>query len=418
MNRPMSEFPVTELEDGFHAVLLRGWEEYLYDTTIRRMGRPLRPEHPDAWILTTTAEDAAMLAKLAQRNFYPEDVMQTRDRFVTTKRQPTFAAAMRLVPDDVAIYFSGTHLVDDHARIQKLHPAPPRVSERITWSAGGYRVASGHGYFSETIGTAPRTFAKALDRARENLLAAVGPGFDGTLDHLNASPILAAMLPCLTRPAAEAVAHWLGRLGTGELDRLMIPPRGLNTDLPVHSLSFESKGVNLHASFMLNMGDIRVTEMCIEGLSMPDTIGTALDAEARAGRLMLSQIVDLPGAERVPVLSMTRGNSTWSAVLDPVSVPIDPPVSEIPFDGDEEMARIEGLGNEISTQAAVVLQPLGRERASFAIYCTEDRNSGMDFDISPWMPGGATLALWLRERRFVVEGHRQQPLSGFLKDLP
>jgi len=402
---------VRSIEGGFHAVVVKAWEDHLYEATRRLMGRPLRHENEDLWIVTTTRDDAMALAKLTLRNFYPED-LSSRERFVTTKRQPTFAAAMRSVPTDVAVYFSGTDAVDDHAEIQKLHPVPPRVSETIRWSASGYRVSAGHGYFHETISVAPGRFAANLEKARKNLLAAVGPGFDGTLDHLNASPILAALLPTLTRPAAEAVSHWLGRLGSGEIGRLMIPSRGMMSDLPVEWLAFESHGINLHASFMLEVVGVRVTEYEVQDLRMPDTAAASLDFEARAGRLMLSQIVDLPGADQVKVLSVQRRQSSWSAMLDPESVAISPPVSNVAFEADDEIRRIEGDGRTVDGVAAAMLASMGRERASFVLYCTEERHSGMDFDVTPWTTNGAATEMRLRDGRFSLHPLRNFPLSA------
>jgi len=337
---------------------------------------------------------------------------------VTTKRQPSFAQALEVVPDDVACYFSGTDAVDDHSLIQRRHPAPARVNEIIRWSLGKYHVSSGHGNFRREIGPAPTTFAASLSTVRDELLAEVGPGFDQTLDHLNASPILAAMLGTLTRPAAEAVSHWLGQLGKRELETLTIPALGLCSDLPVDCIKFESKGVGLHASFFMTMGEIRVTEMEISGLQLPDTLGTGLSDLACRGELMLDQIVDLPGGEHVRVLSMTRNASTWSARIDPVSVPVRPPVSDIPFEAEAEMVRIGEAGNEISGDVALALSGFGRERAAFILYCVEDGSSGMDFDITPWTRPGITAEVQLRNRLFVLRSsHHAAPLT-FLKGLP
>lgn len=417
MRRPLSDFPVLEAGDGFHAVVVRNWRSAINESTVRWLGKPLRPDREDLWILTTTADDAATLAKLAQRDFLPEDVVQPRERYVTTKRQPSFAAGLELVPDDVACYLSGTDAVDDHGLIQRRHPAPARVNESIRWSGGKYHLSSGHGFFRREIGPAPTAFAASLSAARDELLAEVGPGFDQTLDHLNASPILAAMLGTLTRPAAEAVSHWLGQLGKRELGVLTIPRHGLCTDLPVDCLKFESKGVGLHASFFMMMGDVRVTEMEVSGLRLPDTLATGLAEMAKRGELMLDQVVDLPGGENVPVLSMTRNTSSWSARIDPVSVRIRPPVSDIPFDADDEIGRIEQEGNEVSGDVVLTLAGLGRERAAFVLYCVENGASGMDFDISAWTQPGVTAEVQLRNRLFVLgSSHHAAPLA-FLKGL-
>ena len=418
MRRPLSDFPVVELAGGFHAVVVRDWRSAINESTIRWLGKPLRPDRENLWILTTTAEDAATLSKLAQRDFLPEDIVQPRERYVTTRRQPSFAEALALVPDDVACYLSGTAAVDDHGLIQRRYPAPARVNESIRWSGGKYHVSSGHGFFRREIGPAPTTFAATLCAVRDELLAEVGPGFDQTLDHLNASPILAAMLGTLTRPAAEAVSHWMGQLGMRELEVLTIPARGLCTDLPIDCLKIESKGVGLHASFFMTMGDIRVTEMEVCGLLLSDTLGTGLAEMAGRDELMLDQVVDLPGGDLVRVLSMTRHASSWSARIDPVSVRIRPPVSDIPFDADDEIARIQQEGNEVCGDAMLALAGMARERAAFVLYCVEDGSSGMDFDITPWTPPGVTAEVQLRNRLFVLgSSHHAAPLS-FLKDLP
>lgn len=417
MRRPLSDFAVLEVGSGFHAVVVRDWRSQINGSTVRWMGKPLRPDCEDLWILTTTADDAATLAKLAQRDFLPEDLTKPRERYVTTKRQPSFADALALVPEDVACYLSGTAAVNDHDLIQRRHPAPPRVNESIRWSGGTYHVSSGHGYFRREIGPAPTTFAASLSTVRDDLLAEVGPGFDQTLDHLNASPILAAMLRTLTRPAAEAVSHWLGQLGKRELYDLTIPAHGLCTDLLVDCIKFESKGVGLHASFFMMIGDVRVTEMEVSGLQLPETLGTGLAEMARRGELMLDQVVDLPGGEDVRVLSMTRNMSTWSARIDPVSVSIRPPVSDIPFDAHAEIARIEEEGNEISGDAMVALAGIGRERAAFVLYCVSDGHSGTSFDITPWMQAGVAAEVQLRNRLFVLRSsHHASPLS-FLKGI-
>lgn len=412
MTLQLSDFPVVEV-DGFHAVVVRDWKNYIWEHNVARMGRPLRPECVDVWILTTTLEDANRLAKLAQRNFMPED-LGYRDRYLTAKRVPTFAAAMPSVPVDVAVYFSTSSDVDDQAQIQKLHPCPPGVNERISWSASGYLIRSGHGSFSTTVSNAPRAFAANLAKARDELLKAVGPGFDGTLPHLNASPILAGLMNDLTRPAAEAVSHWLGRLGTAELDTLVIPSKGIAGDLPVKALLFQSNGVNMHASFLLNLGGIRVTEMQVEGLDLTDTMGTALDVEARRGALMLSQIINLPGADSVPVRSLSRGYSSWTATLDPVTVSIDPPASSIPFEALDELASIEAAGNDVRADAQIVLSGLDRERASFVLYCVHDGNSGMDFDVSPWMTCGTVAQIRLRDRSYILHAEGRRTISSLL----
>lgn len=422
MRRALSDFPVRSVGSRFHAVVVRKWRDHFHDYTLKFLGRPLRPEHDDLWIVTTTEDDAIALAKLTMRDFYPED-NSSRERSVTTRRQPTFAAAMASVPRDVAVYFSATRDVDDHAEIQKLHPAAPNVSETIRWSVSGYEISARNGFFRETIGVAPTPFAARLDEARRNLLAAVGPGFDSTLHHLNASPILAALLPTLTRPAAEAVSHWLKRLGTGELPRLTIPSRGLASDLRIQALAFESCGINLHASFMLNVGaphvvgyDVHVTEYEVRGLLMPDTAAAAFDLQAREGRLMLSEIVDLPGAERVRVRSVPRRHDSWSALLDPESVPIELPVSDLPFEADDEMRRIAEDGRMVDGIASNLLDGMGRERASFVLYCTENGSSGMDFDVTPWMPNGAPTEMRLRDGCFSLYAMKASPLLVALGD--
>lgn len=412
MTRTLSDFPIRTVGD-FQAVIITSWKDYIYEHNVARMGRPLRHGNEDAWILTTSVEDAHRLAKLAQRNFLPED-LGFRERYVTTKREPTFAAAMLLVPNDVAIYFSTSSDIDDQALIQKLHPCPPHVNERISWSAKGYHVRSGHGDFRGMVSPAPRTFGTSLERVRAALVDAVGPGFDTSLPYLNASPVLAALLRGLTRPAAEAVSHWMGRLGTSEPDTLTIPSKGIVSDLPIEALLLQSNGVNMRASFLLNLGDVRISDMQIDGLHLTDTMGTALDAQARRGELMLSQIVGLPGADDVPVLSLTRHQRSWTARLSPVSVAIRPPTSRIPFEAPEQLAAIEAEGNDIRGDVEIILAKLGRERASFILYCVHDGNSGKSFDVSGWMPDGTETEIRLRDRSYIAHSTSRSTVSDFL----
>jgi hypothetical protein len=416
MIRPLSDFPVAEI-DGHHVVQVADWKSQIPDHAVRWNGRPARHEASDLWIVTSSAEDAAQLAKLVQRRFQAEDPTAPRERVVTTKRQPTFAGFLDRVPSDVAYWFSASRGVDDQRLIQALHPAPPRVNERISWAGGEYEIASLHGYFRETLGSAPRPFAARLAEARERLLERVGPGVDTSPDHLNASPVLAALLPALTRPAAEAVAHWMDRLGTGEIDALVLPGRALASDLPVRSLRLESLGVNLHAGFMLSLDDVRVTDLEATGLAIPDTAATGLDEMARRGDLRLSQIVDLPGAELVRVTGLHRVGERWTARLDPPSVRVDAPRSEIRFDAGPEMERLAEEGNEIGADAAMLLSQMGRERAEFVLLCVEDGSYGRFFDVSAWCPSGMRTRMTLHQRTFSLEAESKLQLAGFLEDV-
>ena len=411
MLKPLSEFPISSLGE-FFVVKVANWANHFWTcSTMRMNGKPVRPDCKDLWILTSDIHDAHELAMFAQRHFLPKDPASPSNRVVTTKRTPTFASIIDQIPKDVAYYFSASPEVNDQALLQRLYPPPKGVHERLKWTGSDYEITSGYGRFQAQISSAPTRFAHNLNKARVELLEAVGPGFDATLDYLNASPILAAILPCLTRPAAEAVAHWMKDLGHTEKDTLVIPPLGLKIDFPFKSLLLESVGINLHASFMLNLGEVRITDYEVSGLQFSDTVATALDVKAREESLMLSHVLDLPGSEKIRVLSVQRANQRWNLRLDPVSVPISSPYSEIPFHDDGNIDRIIEEGNSIGSDAALLLRSLGKERSDFILYCVADGNSGMHFDVSAWTHEDLPMEVRLRNRTFNLQSKRSLPIN-------
>ncbi|MFZ3481626.1 hypothetical protein [Sphingomonas sp. 3-13AW] len=413
--RRLSDIPIIEV-DNFYAVVVRQWRSLINETTVRWIGKPLRPHCEDLWILTTSSEDATILARLVQRDLQPEDRTEARRRYVTTKRMPTFAPVLGSVPEDVACYLSGTSRVNDHAILQRLHPAAPRVNERISWDKGTYRLQSEHGWFWRELPSDPRTFAQSLSDAREELVREVGLGYDTAVAYPNASPVLANLLQRLTRPAAEAVSHWMRGLGKERVSSFVLPELAFTTGLPIARLELSSPADNMRASFVLCVKGLELTDMELSGLEIPDSMGVALNALAQKGTLRLSQIVDLPGAEDIPVLSLTARGSTWTAHLDPVSVPISPPMSDIPFDAAEGIRRIEDEGYQVAGDAASVLSAMGKERAAFILYCVDAAGSP-SFDISPWTHQGAKVDVYLWNRAFSLRSSQLASPLSFLASL-